>query len=235
MSEDNGNNGNSKGLMVVGEQSPTAPRSHAVATALNPNRSVLVTRPRAAKNTTKSRLGPSGSTLSYTPWTDTADMFDKAFGVGNWGMEVLSLTDKATAEKVEVVAHVRVRAVGLAFPMDAIGHGDYLLTNTNAHYAFSAESAISRALNKIGARIAPRLRVLWTKDDEQLQEFTGANPTQVTTTMNVINQLTNAGKGTDVDDLMAEYEIKMPYDTGIKELSAADVAKLQQKLATLLV
>jgi hypothetical protein len=187
---------------------------------------------------TKSRPGPGGTNITYTGWTNTADMLDYALGPLGWSIEVVEFLeypkpDPSAAGQViiEYVAHCRFHAIGLIHPMDVYGSHPYQSKNPNASHSDAMESAISKALSKAGARISEKMRSVWGKDDVAMQELSGPSEMQLKGLGMLMTQVDNMGKEKEVDKVLKKHKVDR---NGIKGLSAAEVNVIQREIAELM-
>jgi hypothetical protein len=198
-------------------------------------------KPPKGKKIVQQRQG-RGGIVKYVGWTNTADAFDDGFGVGNWGFKQLQVVEfekpdpkNKTSTITEVNVMIEFDARGLYMPMQAWGHGDYFSKDASGSKSDAIETAISRALSKVGARLFPYLRAVWGKDDKALAEIMPPSDTAVTAVKILVDQLSKGGKKDLVEGLITKSGIVRNGDgPDYRSVSANELDEFRKAAANLL-
>ena len=202
----------------------------------------LKTRPKGLNNLVKTRPGRGGGEIKYIQWTSAADVFDEVFGPGQWGVRTVKIDKTAKADPSaagqliwEITFWGRFWAVGLPAEHDVFGWGQYYTKDANAHYADAIESAMSRCITKMGARLAKYLRVVWGRDEKEMEHISAPNATMLNAAVMMMKQIMgkSAEKKAEVEKILASNGLTFE-DIEKSQVSAAELAKVNQEVSRLL-
>lgn len=210
------------------------------------HREWLETRPRHIRGVLKSRVGRGGQ-FQYLPWTSTADVFDAVFGPGGWQVNIHHLNqeervytdkDNLVKSKIEVTTWCKFRAVGLPFPeYDVMGHGFYYyMADPESSLADAIESAMSRCITKMGARLSKYLRAVWAKDNEVIKSMTPATQGDISAVHMMYDEVVKlkGGKAKTVK-LFEKYGLASSSEVTVENLTSTEAQELTKALAAMMV